>query len=539
MSNTLQEVDLNGESNLDIKKIIYILNNYYPIVADKPSGLLDGTEQGAAVQLAIWHYTDSLNIDTGGDPVEIFDAARAIIADAESNYLNTYALTFDQLSASCVGSEVTIKAKLTYNNGAVVGKTVSFSVTGSNPMTDSPIVTDDSGYATFKYTPTIAGTDTITATVQDIIPAGVIWVSQDHQSLVSAGKKPLSTPVSLSINPVPVVLATGAAVCAGNAAQMVGSVTTENCAAGTLTYQWFRVEGSSETSLADGSKYTGTDTLTLNILDAVPADAGTYRLKVTCSGTQCTGVADAVLSVNPLPVVLATGAAVCAGNTAQMVGSVTTENCAAGTLTYKWFRVEGSSETSLADGSKYTGTGTLTLNILDAVPADAGTYRLKVTCSGTQCTGVADAVLSVNPLPVVSATGAAVCAGNAAQMVGSVTTENCAAGTLTYKWFRVEGSSETSLTDGSKYTGTGALTLNILDAVPADAGTYRLKVTCSGTQCTGVADAVLSVNPLPVVSATGASSLRWQYCSTGRLSNDRELCCRHSDLQVVPSRGIF
>ena len=166
---------------------------------------------------------------------------------------------------------------------------------------------------------------------------------------------------------------------------------------------------------------------------------GTYRLKVTCSDTPCTGVADAVVSVNPLPVVSGMSAAVCAGNTAQLVGSVTTENCAAGTLTYKWFQVEGSSETSLTDGSKYTGTGTLTLNILDTVPADAGTYRLKVTCSGTQCTGVADAVLSVNPLPVVSATSAVISAGNTAQLVGSVTTENCAAGTLTYKWYRVEG----------------------------------------------------------------------------------------------------
>ena len=295
---TYRNVIYNRGSELDNGKIIYILNNYYPVVAGKPSEL-SLEYRDAAVQLAIWHYTDGLNIGTGGRPSAIFNAARNIIADTESNYLKTYAITFDPLSAGCVGSEITIKAKLTLGSSPVVGKTVSFSVTGSNPIAGSPIATDDSGYATFKYTPTIAGTDTITATVQDIIPAGVIWVSQGHQSLVSAGKKPLSTPVSLSINPVPVVLATVAAVCAGNAAQMVGSVTTDNCAAGTLTYKWFRVEGSSETSLADGSKYTGTGALTLNILDAVPADAGTYRLKVTCSGTQCTGVADAVLSVNP------------------------------------------------------------------------------------------------------------------------------------------------------------------------------------------------------------------------------------------------
>ena len=284
-------------------------------------------------------------------------------------------------------------------------------------------------------------------------------------------------------------------------------MTTENCAAGsTLTYKWYRVEGSSETSLTDDSKYTGTGTLLLNILNAVPADAGTYRLKATCSGTQCTGVANAVLSVNPSPAVSATGAAVCAGNTAQLVGSVTTSNCAAGsTLTYKWYRLEGSSETSLADDLKYTGTGTITLNILNAVSADTGTYRLKVTCSETQCTGAADAVLSITS-PVVSATDVAVCAGNTAQFIGSVSTDNCAAGsTLIYKWYRVEIPSEISLTDDSKYTGTGTLMLNIKDTGTEDAGTYRLKATCSGTQCTGVAEAVLSVNP--VITLSGPSDL--------------------------------
>ncbi len=302
----------------------------------------------------------------------------------------------------------------------------------------------------------------------------------------------------------PVVSATGAAVCAGNTAHLVGLVTTENCAAGsTLTYKWYRVDGLVETPLTDDLKYTGTDTLTLNILNAVAADAGTYRLKVTCSGTQCTGVADAILSVNQSPVVSATGAAVCAGNAAHLVGSVTTSNCAAGTLTYKWYRVDGLVEMPLTDDLKYTGTDTLTLNILNAVAADAGTYRLKATCSGTQCTGVADAVLSITS-PVVSATGTVVCAGNTAHLVGSVTTSNCAAGTLTYKWYRVDGLVETPLTDDLKYTGTGTLTLNILDALAADAGTYRLKVTCSETQCTGVAEAVLSIGS-PVVSATDAA----------------------------------
>ena len=380
-------------SDLNNAEISYILNNYYPVVAEKPSGM-SAEFKGAAVQLAIWHYSDNLDISSGGTPSEIFDAARSIIADTDSNYLKTYSLSFDPLSAICVGSEMTIRARLTLGSSPVQGKSVSFSVAGSNTATGTA-TTDSDGYATFKYIPQVGGKDAITATVQDIIPAGVIWVSQGYQALVMAKKNPLSNLVSLSVNPSPVVSAIGASICEGNTATLLGSVTTANCAAGSiLTYKWYGVEGSTETSLTDGPKYTGTGTLTLNILNAVPADAGTYRLKVTCSGTQCTGVADAVLSITS-PIVSATGTAVCAGNTAHLAGSVTTENCPAGSiLTYKWYRVAGSSETSLTDGPKYTGTGTLTLNILNAVPADAGTYRLKVTCSGTQCTGVADAILS-------------------------------------------------------------------------------------------------------------------------------------------------
>jgi len=282
-------------SDLNNAEISYILNNYYPVVAEKPSGM-SAEFKGAAVQLAIWHYSDNLDISSGGTPSEIFDAARSIIADTDSNYLKTYSLSFDPLSAICVGSEMTIRARLTLGSSPVQGKSVSFSVAGSNTATGTA-TTDSDGYATFKYIPQVGGKDAITATVQDIIPAGVIWVSQGYQALVMAKKNPLSNLVSLSVNPSPVVSAIGASICEGNTATLLGSVTTANCAAGSiLTYKWYGVEGSTETSLTDGPKYTGTGTLTLNILNAVPADAGTYRLKVTCSGTQCTGVADAILS---------------------------------------------------------------------------------------------------------------------------------------------------------------------------------------------------------------------------------------------------
>ena len=386
-------------SDLNNEKIAYILNNYYPVVADKPSEL--GSTRDAAVQLAIWHYSDNLNIASGGSDPAIFDAARNIIADTENNYQKTYSLTFDDsLPAGCVGSETTIRAKLTLGGSPVEGKSVSFIVTGSNTATGLA-TTDGTGYATFEYTPIVAGTDVITATVQDIIPAGLYWISQEgHQTLVSAKKNPLSSTKSISVNLAPVISAEGDTVCVGEDAQLIGTVTTNNCEAGTLTYQWYRVDGSTETPLedGDGSKYAGTSTLIFSIKNAGASDIGIYRLKVTCPDTPCAGVSDAVLSVNlGASVVSATGATVYPGETALLIGSVLSSNCD-GTLTYQWYRVEGSTETPLedGDGSKYAGTSTLIFSIKNAGTSDIGTYRLKVTCPDTPCASVADAVLSIN-----------------------------------------------------------------------------------------------------------------------------------------------
>jgi len=180
-------------NNVNIPQVIYILNNYYPVIGNKPSDLSTPNDISAAVQLAIWHYSDGIDISSGGSPLNIFDAARAIIADADSHLsIPTYALSLDPQSAiNSLGDQHTIIAKLTQDGVAVAMKLVSFSVTGANFATGSNN-TDTIGNATFSYTGTTEGTDTITATVASITPIGLRWVSEGKQDLIMAGQYPLS-----------------------------------------------------------------------------------------------------------------------------------------------------------------------------------------------------------------------------------------------------------------------------------------------------------------------------------------------------------
>lgn len=70
------------ESNVpNIGYVTYILNNYFPTTA-APTGL-GANEQAAAVQAAIWFFTDGLVL--GADPAAVRAATAAIVADAQTN----------------------------------------------------------------------------------------------------------------------------------------------------------------------------------------------------------------------------------------------------------------------------------------------------------------------------------------------------------------------------------------------------------------------------------------------------------------------
>ena len=56
------------DSNVpNVGYVAYLLNNYYPNMA-QPAGLADDNQQAAAVQAAIWYFSDNYVLTDGDRP---------------------------------------------------------------------------------------------------------------------------------------------------------------------------------------------------------------------------------------------------------------------------------------------------------------------------------------------------------------------------------------------------------------------------------------------------------------------------------------
>jgi len=183
------------ESGAD-PNIIWILNNYYPNTG-LPDSLSD-REKGAAVQLAIWHFSNDLDLSSG-TPENVFAAARAIVDVAASASIPQIPSTLDLAppsSTNPLGAQHTVTATVKDPSGsAVSGQEVTFSVAGANPSANPvSVLTDANGQSAFTYEGTNAGDDTITAATSFVVPSGAIWVGMTPsiQRLVMAQDVPRS-----------------------------------------------------------------------------------------------------------------------------------------------------------------------------------------------------------------------------------------------------------------------------------------------------------------------------------------------------------
>lgn len=74
------------DSGYTSPKITYILNNYYPFKSFPYTGSLPAVErEAAAIQMALWHFSDSVNVNTIINNPDILARAQQIISDANSN----------------------------------------------------------------------------------------------------------------------------------------------------------------------------------------------------------------------------------------------------------------------------------------------------------------------------------------------------------------------------------------------------------------------------------------------------------------------
>ena len=231
--------------------------------------------------------------------------------------------------------------------------------------------------------------------------------------------------ITVTINPIPTVLAgQPQTVCSGTAVTLSAS--------GATTYSW-------DNGISQGVAFTPTATTT-------------YTVTGTALG--CTNTSSVLVTVNPLPTVVAgPQQTVCEGTSITLTAS--------GASTYTWDNgaTQGVAFTPAVGAVTYTVTGT----------------------SGAGCTNTSTVLVTVNPLPLADAGGdQVVCAGTSVTLSGL--------GAATYTW-------NNGVADGIAFTpAVGAVTYTVT-------GT-------SGAGCIATDQVVVTVNPNPSPIINGTTD----YC---------------------------
>ena len=234
--------------------------------------------------------------------------------------------------------------------------------------------------------------------------------------------------IATVVVPTPVVTPATVSICAGASTTLVAS--------GSSTYTW-----------NPGNLSGASQALT-------PATTTTYTVTGTDATTTCSKTATATVTVNPSPVVTTTATA-----TSICIGASTTIT-ASGAATYTWM------------------PGNLTGGSVTVSPTSTTTYTVTGT-NAQGCTNTSTRIITVNPLPVVTATSssAAVCAGGSVTLTGG--------GATSYVW--------------------NNNVVNAVSFVPTATATYMVTGT-DANGCVNTAMTTVTVNPLPTVTATSSSA---------------------------------
>jgi hypothetical protein len=319
--------------------------------------------------------------------------------------------------------------QLDYCPGSFLGATFTPSTTFNPGNTYTLQLSDNSGsfnspYTIVTITSSSAGLQAIGGLVPYVTPGNLYRVRIVASSPAFTGS---DNGIDLTIYPPPIITATSnpQTICSGSSSTLT--------ATGAVNYSWSS-GGNAATEIVS------------------PTSASSYTVTgIDMNG--CVGTAITTVSVNPLPNVTANpaSATICAGTNETMTAS--------GATSYSWSS-GGNTATEIvtpATSTNYTVTGT----------------------DGNGCTNTAIVALTVNPLPVVTASAASgtICDGSSETLTAS--------GATTYSWSS-GGSAATEIvtpTTTSNYTVTGT----------------------DGNGCVNTATVSVTVNPLPAVGASAAS----------------------------------
>lgn len=240
----------------------------------------------------------------------------------------------------------------------------------------------------------------------------------------------------------PTITVNPASICAGNSSQINAS--------GAMTYSWAPATGLSSTM--GGS------------VNANPSVTTSYTVTGTI-GT-CTAIATTTVTVNPLPVItIGSNGPVCVNQTLNLNAS--------GGQTYSW------------TGPNNFSSSQQNPSLSGVAQNNSGNYTVQVT-DGNLCMNTASINVIIDPLPVVSANGATVCAGNVLSLT--------AGGGVSYSWM------------GPNNYASNQQNPIISNAAPLMNGNYIVTVT-DANGCMNANAATVLVNSLPVITASANGPL--------------------------------
>lgn len=154
----------------------YVLNNYYPFKTGYAGQLTDVRREASAVQLALWHFTDNLNISavTGSSITDIKNRALAIVTDALLNAhsfnLNNFEIYLPTQSFN-IGSPITFTVKAFNDQGLAMPNVNIVLTTTGGTLSATNVTTDITG-----VTPSITLTPSSGQTTATITATGVVGI---------------------------------------------------------------------------------------------------------------------------------------------------------------------------------------------------------------------------------------------------------------------------------------------------------------------------------------------------------------------------
>ena len=292
-----------------------------------------------------------------------------------------------------------------------------------------------SGGVTYSWTPATG----LSATMGSTVNANPLVTTTYSVGGINANGCANYTTTTVTVRPLPIITATSGTIC-------IGQQTVALTASGGVTYSW--------------TPATGLSASTGSTVNASPLVTTTYSVGgIDANG--CANYTTTTVTVRPLPTISVTNGTICLG---QQTATLT----ANGGITYSW--------------TPATGLSATTGSVVTANPSSTSTYSIGgIDANG--CANFTAAIVTVNPLPTISVNNGTVCIG---QQSATLT----ATGASTYSWTPATGLSST----------TGA----VIVANPSVNTTYTITGT-NTNGCTNTVTAQVTVNPLPIITATSGT----------------------------------